>query len=246
MFPIVMVTNFSGNVGKTTLTKNLLVPNLPGVKVFAVETVNAGYDQGEAVQLSAEQTRSILEQVIEASMSNPVIVDVGASNVSNFFAALAGYDGMHQFIGRVLIPTEPSEKVQKDTLSTMQYLIETLGFDDSQIMLVLNKVPTRRTADSVFGPLLSAAMDLGVMSYGEVPESDTFQLASSMGKTIHELAAMDPKSILAAAKAKSAEIGGQPSAASGVQTMLAAASAKKLKVQLDGIFSRMGISATDE
>ncbi|VTU42563.1 MULTISPECIES: nucleotide-binding protein [unclassified Variovorax] len=242
MYPIVMVANFSGNVGKTTLTRNLLVPRLKDVRVFAVEDVNAGYNQGEAVQLSAEQTSAILEQAIEAAMSAPVIVDVGASNVSNFFAALSSYDGMHEFIGKVLVPTEPSEKVQTDTISTLHFLIEKLGFDEGKIMLVLNKVPPRRGSEVVFGKLVEEAANLGVMAYGEIPESDTFQLAASLGKTIEELAAMDPKQLLADSKALAAD-GGDPKA--GVRNVLAAASAKKLKTQLDLIFSNLGIEAVD-
>ena len=101
MNPIIMAANFSGNVGKTTLTRHLLAPNIPDVQIFAVEDVNAGYGQGEAVQLSAEQTLEILERVSEASFTRPVIVDVGASNVSSFIAALSGYENMQQFISKV-------------------------------------------------------------------------------------------------------------------------------------------------
>jgi hypothetical protein len=238
MYPIVYICNFSGNVGKSTLSKNLLLPNLPGARIFAVEDINAGYNQGEAVQLSAEQTSSILEQTLEAAMSAPVIVDVGASNVSNFFAALSGYEGMHEYIAHVVVPTEPSEKVQTDTLSTLQYLIEKLGFDESKIMLVLNKVPPRRNGEQVFGELMKKAADRGVLTYGEIPESETFQVAASMAMTIQELAAMDPKELLAKSKDSV-----DPKA--GVKAMLASASAKKLKARLDEIFASMGIDVND-
>lgn len=241
MNPIIMVANFSGNVGKTTLTKNLLLPNMLDVRIFAVEDVNAGYNQGEAVQLSAEQTQAILEQVIEASFSSAVIVDVGASNVSNFFAALLSYENMQEFITKVVVPTEPSEKVQTDTLSTLHYLTEQLGFDADKISLVLNKVPTKLPVDVVFGDLVKKAAELGIFAAGEVPESDTFQIAANMGKTIDELAAMDPKQLLADSRARAAE-GGDPK--EGVRLMLAAASAKKLKVRLDEIFSRLDVFNT--
>ncbi len=238
MNPIIMVANFSGNVGKTTLTKNLLLPNMLDVRIFAVEDVNAGYNQGEAVQLSAEQTQAILEQVVEASFTSAVIVDVGASNVSNFFAALSSYENMQEFITKVVVPTEPSEKVQTDTISTLHYLTEQLGFDASKISLILNKVPTKLPVDAVFGELVTKAAELGIFAAGEVPESDTFQIAANMGKTIDELAAMDPKQILADSKARQAA-GGDPK--EGVRLMLAAASAKKLKVRLDDIFGKLDI-----
>ena len=238
MFPIVMVANFSGNVGKTTLTKNLLLPNIHNLRIFAVEDVNAGYNQGEAVQLSAEQTHTILEQAIEASFSSPVVVDVGASNVSNFFAALACYDNMHEFIAKVVVPTEPSDKVQTDTISTLHYLTEKLGFDAEKISLVLNKVPARIPSREVFGETAVRAAELGVFVAGEIPDSDTFQMAATVGKSIAELASMDPKQLLMASR-EQAVSGGDPRF--GVKLMLAAASAKKLKIRLDEVFAALSI-----
>ena len=243
MYPIVMTSSFSGNVGKTSITKNLLVPNLKDAKIFAVEDVNAGYNQGEAVQLSAAETTSILEQVLATAMDQPVLVDVGASNVSNFFAAFASYDGMHEFISKVIVPAEPSDKVQTDTISTLRYLIDELGFDPSKIVLLLNKVPTKRTAEAVFGNMIAEAEGLGVLVYGEIPESETFALAASMKKSIYELAAMDPKQLLAESQSVKA-LGQDPKA--GVRNMLAAASAKKLKVRLDEIYAALGIPEGDE
>ena len=241
MHPIVMVANFSGNVGKTTLTKNLLLPNMPsGTVVVAVEDVNAGYNQGEAVQLSAEQTQSILERVIEQSFSTPVIVDVGASNVSNFFSALASYDNIEEFITRVLVPTEPSEKVQTDTVSTLKFLVDNLGFSEDKLMLVLNKVAGKTPTSEIFSSLITTAAEMGVFVLGEVAESETFQIASTMGKTIYELAAMDPKALLADSKAKAAQGGDSKE---GVRVLLAAASARKLKSQLDKIYAALAIPA---
>lgn len=237
MNPIIMVSNFSGNVGKTTLTKNLLLPNLPNAKVFAVEDVNAGYTQGEAVQLSAAQTQEILEQVIESSFSNPVIVDVGASNVSNFFAALSTYDNMQEFITKVVVPSEPSEKVQTDTISTLHYLIESLGFAPEKISVVLNKV-NPKTEQAVFGKMLEDAALLGVFSAGTIPENNTFQTASLQGKSIQELASMNPQEIRQKSM-EDAKKGGDPK--QGINLMLAVASAKNLKANLDRIFSNLNI-----
>ncbi|MDO8416502.1 MAG: hypothetical protein Q7S87_09855 [Agitococcus sp.] len=239
MYPIVMLCSFSGNIGKSTLTKNLLSPYIPGAKIFAVEDVNAGYNQGEAVQLSAERTQAILELVIEASLSSPVLVDVGASNVSNFFAALAEYDGVNEFIAKVIVPTEPSEKVQTDTLSTLHYLIEKLGFDSGKIVLVLNKIPAKLPVDTVFGNLLSSAAELGVFAVGQLPLSETFQIAASMQKTIQELALLSPQTLLLESAAL-AQSGEDPKAK--VRLLLAVASAKKLKVRLDDLFVKLGIS----
>lgn len=237
MNPIIMVANFSGNVGKTTLTRNLLVPNIEGVKVFAVEDVNAGYNQGEAVTLSAEQTQSILEQVIEQSFKSPVIVDVGASNVFNFFQALAGYENMAEFITRVVVPTEASEKVQVDTYKTLEYLVNDLGFDESRISLIFNKV-SRKAPVEVFNELSDKAAGLGVFVAGSVPESSTFQTAGQLATTVYELAARNPEQVLADSKATAAAGG---DSRDGVRLVLAIASARKLKTTLDALFETLDI-----
>ena len=36
----IAVVNFSGNVGKTTIVRHLLAPNLPDHTIVAVETIN--------------------------------------------------------------------------------------------------------------------------------------------------------------------------------------------------------------
>jgi hypothetical protein len=233
MHPIVMVANFSGNVGKTTLTKNLLLPNIACAQVFAVEDVNAGYGQGEAVQLSAQQTQMLLEQVIEASFSRPVVVDVGASNVSGFFAALAEYEGMQDYIAKVVVPVEPSEKVQVDTVSTLRFLVNNLHFEPAKLVLVPNKVPAKAALNTLMLPVMAEAHRLHVRMTSPVPENNTFQIAASLGMTLPQLAQMDPKALLERSRQRSAE-GQDPK--EGVRLLLACAGAKKLTALLDALF----------
>ena len=42
----IAVINFSGNVGKTTIARHLLLPRIPGAELITVESVNA--DEGQA------------------------------------------------------------------------------------------------------------------------------------------------------------------------------------------------------
>ena len=44
------VINFSGNVGKTTVARHLLVPRIPGCQVVAVESINADDDQAVTIR----------------------------------------------------------------------------------------------------------------------------------------------------------------------------------------------------
>ena len=37
----IAVVNFSGNVGKTTISRHLLMPRIPGAELIAIENINA-------------------------------------------------------------------------------------------------------------------------------------------------------------------------------------------------------------
>lgn len=238
MYPIVMVANFSGNVGKTTLTKNMLAPHMPGVKIFAVEDINAGYNQGEAVQLSAEMTRTILENVMEASFEAPVIVDVGASNVSTFFRELTQYEGMEALIAKVIVPTEPSEKVQKDTVSTVRFLLDELHFDVDKIAVVINRADPKLPIEVVFQEMQSELAKMSVIPAGIIFKNETFQIATQVGMSVFELAEKDMKSLLVESQIES--ISGEDPKFK-VKLAMAAATAKKLKKQLTEIYEVLDI-----
>ena len=46
----IAVINFSGNVGKSTIARNLLAPRIPDAEVFAVETINSDGTEDETMK----------------------------------------------------------------------------------------------------------------------------------------------------------------------------------------------------
>lgn len=40
----VVIINFSGNVGKSTIAAHLLKPRIPNASVFSIESINSGAD----------------------------------------------------------------------------------------------------------------------------------------------------------------------------------------------------------
>lgn len=55
----IAVINISGNVGKTTVARHLLMPRLPGAEFIAVETLNA--NEGEARAMRGRQFGALLD-----------------------------------------------------------------------------------------------------------------------------------------------------------------------------------------
>ena len=45
----IAVINFSGNVGKTTIARHLLLPRIDGAELFSVESLNAADGEGHAM-----------------------------------------------------------------------------------------------------------------------------------------------------------------------------------------------------
>ena len=87
----VAVINFSGNVGKTTVARQLLAPRIAGAKVIAIESINA--DDGQTRALRGRQFGELQEYL--HTVDN-VVVDIGASNVEDLLALMRRYRGSHE------------------------------------------------------------------------------------------------------------------------------------------------------
>jgi hypothetical protein len=46
----IAVINFSGDVGKSTIARHLLLPRIPGAEVITIESLNADECQGQALR----------------------------------------------------------------------------------------------------------------------------------------------------------------------------------------------------
>lgn len=185
--PLVVVANYSGGIGKTAITNNLLVPRMPGVKVFGIETVNSGYEGKKAY--SGDEARAVLTQVLVAMQTGPVIIDVGASNADRFFDELAKLKPILSKVTAFLVPTIPQPRVITDTLNTIQDIIEKLDVPAEKIFVVFNKVPSKIKVEEAFAGLLKTAKSLKFNCIEQTIDLDeTFVDANKMKKTIDEIA----------------------------------------------------------
>lgn len=156
---IILVLNFSGNVGKTTIAANLLLPRLGG-KLFSVESLNqdSESDNVEAERLRAERFESLQEQLL---MQDTAVVDVGASNVETFLEMLSRYRNSVDDYDHVVVPTVKERKQAADTISTIDALLA-LGVDPERIKVVFNRVDRRDDVEESFAPLIGYAQQKGV------------------------------------------------------------------------------------
>ena len=149
----IAVINFSGNVGKTTVARHLLLPRIEGAELITVESINA--DDGQAQLLSQTlRGRQFGELQEYLQTVDNVVVDIGASNVEDLLALMHKYRGSHEDFDCFVIPTVSALKQQQDTIATLAELAR-LGVPASRLKLVFNMVDDGVDVPQAFDTLLA-------------------------------------------------------------------------------------------
>ena len=141
----IAVLNFSGNVGKSTIARHLLLPRIEGAELIAVESLNADESQGQA--LRGRQFGELQEYL--QTVDN-VVVDVGTSNVEDLLGLMHRYRGSHEDFDCFVVPTVPALKQQQDTIATLVELAD-LGVTPSRLKLVFNMLEDDLDVERFFG-----------------------------------------------------------------------------------------------
>jgi hypothetical protein len=151
----VAVTNFSGNVGKTTVSGELLKPRMKNPRMFSVESINSGIDSN-GIEVEKIKGKKYGELLDELMMTESAIVDIGASNVEDFFKLMQQYHGSHEEFDYFVIPVVKESKVQIDTVNTIRSL-QKLGIDKNRIRMIFNKVDMDDDIKDEYRPLFGMA-----------------------------------------------------------------------------------------
>ena len=140
----IAVINFSGNVGKTTVARHLLLPRIRGAELIAVESLNA--DEGQAQALRGRQFGELQEylQTVDSA-----VVDIGASNVEELLSLMQRYRGSHEDFDCFVVPTVPPLKQQQDTIATLIELAR-LGVPASRLKIVFNMTEAGLSVEQSF------------------------------------------------------------------------------------------------
>ena len=132
------ILNSSGNVGKTTITRELIYPNIDNPKIFEIETVNSSSEHFNSLNVEKITDFTNFEDIYLKIIENDsLILDVGASNLSAFMEKLSEFAGVETLFDYFVIPTVPGDKVATDTARTILFL-KSLGIEDDKIKVVFN------------------------------------------------------------------------------------------------------------
>jgi hypothetical protein len=199
----VAVINFSGNVGKTTVSGHLLKPRMNGAPIFSIESINSGAD-ADGLDVEKMKGKKFGDLVNELMVLDSAIVDVGASNVEDFLKLMQQYDGSHEEFDFFVIPVIKEKKVQADTVSTIRAL-QVLGVPKKKIRMVFNKVEADDSITGEFGQLFALAeMEKSciVNADAAIYSNEVFERLKSVGKSLGDITAdeTDYRTMLRTAK----------------------------------------------
>ena len=180
----IAVINFSGNVGKSTISKYLLMPRVEDVTVQSIETINATEFDDEA--LKGAQFTELLKQI---AISNGFIADIGASNAEDFIEQMFKMRGSHKWFDFFVIPVSPKPKQQQDTISTINTLANNKVPRD-KIRLVFNMVEDIDEFESTFDSILdfhASENKFTLNTRAIITENEFYLLNKDSGRTIDEI-----------------------------------------------------------
>lgn len=200
----IVVLNYSGNVGKTTVCVHLLAPRMRGAEVFSVESIN---QDAASVGLASEKIRGrqfgqLSERIMLAASA---VVDVGSSNVEEFLQRMAQYEGSHEDIDLFVVPVVPERKQQADTINTLRALAK-IGVPAEKVRVIFNKADPAESVDETWAPIIGLHKSEGGFELrpgAVLYANEVYERAGRVGQSISALAEDKTDHRAALAKAKS-------------------------------------------
>jgi len=184
----VAIINFSGNTGKSTLTKNFLVPQIPNCKRISIEDLNEGDGKSE-IDIGANMFRQVATELNVADDECNFAIDIGASAAKAMLAHFATLRTTRDDIDFWVVPVTPSIKQRADTINTVKALIS-IGVDPIKIIVIANNIVDTALFNGDFSMIQVAAKDLGFnMCSQAVLSNEVFEMTKGDVRSIFEISA---------------------------------------------------------
>ena len=186
----VVVMNFSGNVGKTTVAGHLLKPRMGNAPIFSIESINvdASADGLDVEKMKGKKYGDLVQELMKL---DDAIVDVGASNVEEFIKLMQQYDSSHEEFDYFVIPVVKEKKQQADTINTIQAL-KRLGISKNKIRVVFNKAEVDDAIEEEFQSILGyAKMEKSFLANPKavIHVNEVFERMKEVGKSLGDITA---------------------------------------------------------
>lgn len=185
----IMILNFSGNVGKTTIAAHLLKARMPDAAIFSIESINTGADSEGLNDVEIMKGKNFGDLVNELMLLDDAIIDVGASNVETLLEMMKQYSGSHEEIDLFVVPVVRENKVQTDTINTIMALTM-IGIDKQRIITVFNKVENGDDPRDEFASIFGFAIQQDSFVVSEdatIYENEVYERLKDAGKSLGDI-----------------------------------------------------------
>lgn len=182
----IAVMSFSGNVGKSTVARHVVLPKVRGGDFVTIESINA--DEGVGENFKGKDFGQLIEQMM---LIDHAVVDVGASNVEEVLRRMELYEGSHEDFDAFVIPVTRESKQISDTINTIDALAQ-LGVPPERIRLVFNRMTADDEIPKVFAALWDFHADkkqFTLLPGAAVMDSEIFPLLRDRGLSLDEFMA---------------------------------------------------------
>lgn len=195
----IVVINYAGSAGKSTLTKHLLVPQLNARRID-IETVNTG-DGKPDVKIAAKKFSVLAGEMEMADEGINFIIDVGTSNADAMLANFALLEDTRDSIDYWIIPVGPNEKSRLDSIKTFKRL-RNIAIPANKIVLILNQIVEVDDVEDVYQSIFLLRKLGAHVSTQCVLEAAVFEKLKSSDDNVFDLAVsqLDLKALKKAAQ----------------------------------------------
>lgn len=156
MEKIIAVLSFTGKVGKSVVSDNLLLPRMKNVMRFRIETINeSGGDFESKDGIIYLKGREIPKLQNHMASTKSAIVDVGASNVEAFMLGLNQEADSHFGFDCFLVPIEANYLKHNEMLEAIKTIkaLTVMGVEPTRIKVIFNKLANDSNVEEEAAPI---------------------------------------------------------------------------------------------
>lgn len=178
----IALLNYSGNVGKTTLARDLFKLRLPKYEIVSIESVNN--DGKENLLIRGEDGDKLYTELL---LNDDMILDIGSSNLEAFFLSGKKEVEIINNIDIFILPVTPELKQQADTGKTLKSLLSA-GVVENKIHVIPNQViiDPHNPISNVFGELrkITAKLNIDFTLDYAIERHDLYKNGQTLGELL--------------------------------------------------------------
>lgn len=197
MEKIIAVLSFTGKVGKSVISDNLLVPRMKNVRRFRMETINeSGEDFVEKDEMKIPiivlKGREIPKLQNHLTTTKSAVIDVGASNVEAFMLGLNQEYDSHYGFDYFIVPIEANYLKHNEMIEAIKTIeaLHAMGVEPERIKVIFNKLANDSSVEDEAAPIFkfhSATKKFTLNPKAVIHETPAFKAFSEAKRTFVSL-----------------------------------------------------------